>query len=60
MTSPRSALACAWFAPGRHPLELRLSMLAQPPLSLSHYLKGAGAVGLVAVAVALGVWGFAP
>jgi beta-lactamase regulating signal transducer with metallopeptidase domain len=60
LTGPRSALACAWFARGRHPLELRLTMLARPPLSLSHYLRGAGAVGLAAVIVALGVWGFAP
>ena len=60
MASPRSALACAWFAPGRHPLELRLSMLARPPLSLAHYLRGAAAVALTAFVVAAAIWGFAP
>jgi beta-lactamase regulating signal transducer with metallopeptidase domain len=60
LTSPRSALACAWPATGPHPLEVRLSMLSQPPLSLSHYLKGAAGVGLVAVVVAVSVWSLAP
>ena len=60
LTSPRSALACAWVSSGRHPLELRLIMLARPPLSLSRYLRGAAAVGVVAVTLSLGVWGLAP
>jgi beta-lactamase regulating signal transducer with metallopeptidase domain len=55
-----SPLACAWPAAGRHPLELRLAMLARPPLSLAHYLRGAAAVGAMAFVVAIGVWGFAP
>ena len=60
LTSPRSALACAWVSPGRHPLELRLTMLARPPLSLAHYLRGAAGVGAVAVTLSLGVWGLSP
>jgi beta-lactamase regulating signal transducer with metallopeptidase domain len=55
-----SPLACAWPATGRHPLEVRLGMLARPPLSLSHYVKGAAGVGLVAVILAVGVWTLAP
>jgi beta-lactamase regulating signal transducer with metallopeptidase domain len=60
LAGPRSAFACAWLAQGRHPLEVRLSMLARPSLSLAHYLRGAAAVGLSAFTVAVGVWGFAP
>jgi beta-lactamase regulating signal transducer with metallopeptidase domain len=60
LVGPRSPFSCAWMAAARHPLEIRLSMLARPPISLSHYLRGAAAVALVAVAVALGVWSLAP
>jgi beta-lactamase regulating signal transducer with metallopeptidase domain len=55
-----SPLACAWPAAGPHPLEIRLGMLARPTLSLSQYVKGAAAVGFVAVAVAAAVWSLGP
>ncbi|HTK34804.1 MAG TPA: M56 family metallopeptidase [Caulobacteraceae bacterium] len=60
MSRLASPLACAWPAAGRHPLEVRLGMLARPPLSLSHYVKGAAGIGLVAVILAIGVWTLAP
>ena len=60
LTSPGSPLACAWFAPGRHPLEVRVAMLSRKPLSVSSYLRGAAAVGLTAFIVAAAVWSFAP
>lgn len=56
LASPRSPLACAWQAGARHPLEVRLTMLAKRPLSLAHYMRGATAVGLTAMAVAGVVW----
>jgi beta-lactamase regulating signal transducer with metallopeptidase domain len=56
MAAPRSPFACAWPAAGRHPLELRLKMLARPRLELAQYLKGAAAVGAVIVAVVAAMW----
>lgn len=57
---PSSPFACGWSMPGRHPLEIRLSMLKRPPLSLSRYLRGAAAIALTAVVVSLAVWSTAP
>jgi beta-lactamase regulating signal transducer with metallopeptidase domain len=56
LARPRSPLACAWAAGARHPLEVRLTMLAKRPLSLAHYMRGATFVGLMAFLVAGVVW----
>lgn len=56
LATPRSPLACAWAASARHPLEVRLTMLARRPLSLAHYMRGAAFVGLTALLVAGIVW----
>jgi beta-lactamase regulating signal transducer with metallopeptidase domain len=60
MDAPTSPFACAWSALGRHPLETRLSTLADRPASLSAYLRGAAAVALVAAIAAAGVWSAGP
>lgn len=58
--SPRSPFACAWFAPSRHPLETRLSLLTRPSATLARYMRDAALVGVVALATALSVWGAGP
>ncbi|HTI67577.1 MAG TPA: M56 family metallopeptidase [Caulobacteraceae bacterium] len=58
--TPSSPFACGWSPPGRHPLEIRLSMLARPPLSLPNYIRGAMAVALTAFVVGVVVWSVAP
>lgn len=66
LTQVRSPLACAWAA-GRHPLEVRLSMLAAPAQpGLSPYMRGAALVlslGLLTTALAWSLgpqWGAGP
>jgi beta-lactamase regulating signal transducer with metallopeptidase domain len=51
-----SPLACAWAPWGRHPLELRLRMLARRPHGDVRRHLGGGVVALAALAVATGVW----
>lgn len=60
VAGPRSPLACAWFAPSRHPLETRLAMLTRPSVTLARYLRDAALVGLLAVVAALSVWTAGP
>lgn len=55
LSSPSSPLACTWLA-GTHPLELRLTMLARRPISLTQYMRGAAAVAAMAAVVAGVVW----
>jgi beta-lactamase regulating signal transducer with metallopeptidase domain len=57
---PSSPFACGWTPPGRHPLEIRLSMLARPPLSLPNYIRGAMAVAFTAFVVGAVIWTLAP
>jgi beta-lactamase regulating signal transducer with metallopeptidase domain len=65
LSAPRSPFACAFFAPplfggARHPLELRLAMLARPRPGLRRYLSGLTAVGGMALAIAAAVWAATP
>jgi len=54
------ALACAWAPTNRHPLELRLRLLARPEPSLRRYVVGVTTVGALAVLAAAAVWTLAP
>ena len=56
LARPRSPLVCTWPAPARHPLEVRLGMLARPSLDLAQYLRGAAAVTVVAAVAVIAVW----
>jgi beta-lactamase regulating signal transducer with metallopeptidase domain len=55
----RSPLACA-FAGGRHPLELRVLMLARPQPSLMRYLIGLCGIGGLTLAMSAAVWAISP
>ena len=57
---PRSALACALTGTGRHPLEVRLRLLRQAPLTVRQYVMGAATIGSLALTMAVSVWGLAP
>jgi len=51
-----SPFACAWAPWARHPLELRLKMLARRPQPPFGRYLASGAVAVAALAVAAGVW----
>lgn len=55
-----SPLACALSGLGRHPLEIRLATLADQPVTLALYLRGAAAVALVGAVAALSIWSAGP
>jgi beta-lactamase regulating signal transducer with metallopeptidase domain len=59
LSAPRSPFACA-FAGGRHPLELRLSMLARPQPGVVRYLAGGAAVAALSLLMAAAVWAASP
>jgi beta-lactamase regulating signal transducer with metallopeptidase domain len=54
-----SPFACA-FTGGRHPLELRLAMLARPQPGLGRYLTGVAAVAAIGLLTAAAVWAASP
>jgi beta-lactamase regulating signal transducer with metallopeptidase domain len=65
LSGASSPFACALAAPAfligaRHPLELRLAMLARPQPGLGRYLSGLAAVGAMALLIAAAVWASAP
>jgi beta-lactamase regulating signal transducer with metallopeptidase domain len=65
LSAPRSPFACAfnggyWAATGRHPLEVRLSMIARPQPGLIRHLAGGVAVGAMGLLIAALVWAAAP
>jgi beta-lactamase regulating signal transducer with metallopeptidase domain len=55
-----SPFACALAAGRRHPLEVRVAMLATPRISVRRDVLGFFAVGALAVALAVALWGLAP
>jgi beta-lactamase regulating signal transducer with metallopeptidase domain len=55
-----SPLACALAAGRRHPLEVRVAMLATPRISARRDVVGVFAVGALAVGLAVALWGWAP
>jgi beta-lactamase regulating signal transducer with metallopeptidase domain len=55
-----SPFACALAAGRRHPLEVRVAMLAKPRISVRRDVIGVFAVGALAVALAAALWSFAP
>jgi beta-lactamase regulating signal transducer with metallopeptidase domain len=65
LSGPASPFACAFFSRAavlgaRHPLEVRLAMLARPQPGLGRYLSGLAAVGAMALLIAAAVWAGAP
>ncbi|MEO6341433.1 MAG: M56 family metallopeptidase [Caulobacteraceae bacterium] len=59
-TMAHPPLACLWSALGSHPLLVRVDMLKRSELSEERYVRGAAAVTILAVLVALGTWITAP
>ena len=55
-----SPIACFWALGPRHPLELRLSLLAQRPVTLRRYRLGLAVISALCVLGALLQWGLAP
>jgi beta-lactamase regulating signal transducer with metallopeptidase domain len=55
-----SPFACALSVGGRHPLEVRMAMLAKPSISVRRDRVGVVALGLLAVGVAMALWTLAP
>jgi beta-lactamase regulating signal transducer with metallopeptidase domain len=55
----RSPLTCA-FAGARHPLELRVSMLARPQPSLMRYMVGLCGIGGLTLLMSVAVWAISP
>jgi len=55
-----SPIACFWSLGSTHPLELRVRLLAQRPVSLKRWLAGAGAISALCVGCAIALWAFAP
>jgi beta-lactamase regulating signal transducer with metallopeptidase domain len=55
-----SPLACALSVGRRHPLEIRMAMLAQPRISLRRDRIGVIALAMLAAGVALLLWALAP
>ena len=55
-----SPFACALAAGRRHPLEVRVAMLAKPRISVRRDVIGVFAVGALAVALAVALWSLAP
>jgi beta-lactamase regulating signal transducer with metallopeptidase domain len=55
-----SPFACALAAGRRHPLEVRVAMLAKPRISVRRDLIGVFAVGALAVTLAFALWSLAP
>jgi hypothetical protein len=53
-------LACLWSALGSHPLLVRVDMLKQSEPSEERYVRGAAAMAILAVLMALGTWITAP
>ena len=59
-TMAHPPLACLWSALGSHPLLVRVDMLKRSELSEERYVRGAAAMAILAVLVALGTWITAP
>lgn len=55
-----SPLACALALGGKHPLEVRLAMLGVRKISVRRDLWGVFTIGLLAVAIAVGLWTLSP
>ena len=55
-----SPFACALAAGRRHPLEVRVAMLATPRISVRRDMLGFFAVGALAVTLAVALWSLAP
>jgi beta-lactamase regulating signal transducer with metallopeptidase domain len=55
-----SPFACALAAGRRHPLEVRVAMLAKPRISVRRDVIGVFVVGALAVALAIALWGLDP
>jgi beta-lactamase regulating signal transducer with metallopeptidase domain len=53
-------LSCAWAPAGRHPLEVRLSVLGQAEPSLRRHVAGAVGVVTLALVLSTAVWSLAP
>jgi beta-lactamase regulating signal transducer with metallopeptidase domain len=63
LSAARSPFVCAFtgvFGAGRHPLELRLRMLARPQPGLARYLMGLAVVGTMTLLMAAAVWAASP
>jgi beta-lactamase regulating signal transducer with metallopeptidase domain len=56
LLAPRSPLVCAFIGAKRHPLEVRLAMLAKPRPGLVRHLSGVAIVALAALLIAASVW----
>jgi beta-lactamase regulating signal transducer with metallopeptidase domain len=59
-THTGSPFACALAAGRRHPLEVRVAMLAKPRISVRRDAIGVFAVGALAVILAFALWSLAP
>ncbi len=57
---PGSVFACAIADGGRHPLEVRIGALSRRPLTVEQYVTRATLLGLLALAMAVGVWSLSP
>jgi beta-lactamase regulating signal transducer with metallopeptidase domain len=55
-----SPFACALAAGRRHPLEIRVAMLAKPRISVRRDVIGVFVVGALAVGLAVALWSLAP
>jgi len=59
-THTGSPFACALAAGRRHPLEVRVAMLAKPRISVRRDAIGVFAIGALAVVLAFALWSLAP